>query len=341
MADITVVGAGAVGTATALELHRFGHNVTLIAQEISGQLDMRSGVTTRWAAGIGCIFKPSSEFVATLVLESYEEWMRIARDPNVTYIQETDLIIVTRPNEDVSYAGKVSNFQRLDETTAQYTTYSLNPELMLEARLAELNKKGVTIVRRALTADEIKQLRDGVALDGSQYTVQATGLATRDHRPDLQLYPIAGVLVHFIDPASGELRDSYMDEDKARYVVTRPSPHGREIIVGGTFLEGIGRMSEEEQAARGEAIVAEAKTHFKPLGLDSRRLVLPREVSVGYRPGRVGDPVIEIGDKVAVVTGFGGQGIVTNPAVASLVAGKINDRLPKGGIYVPGNGERD
>ena len=153
--------------------------------------------------------------------------------PDVTYIQETDLTIVTRANEEVSYANKVCDFRRINDTTAQYTTYSLNPERMLEARLAELNKKGVTIVRRALSADEIKQLRDGVSLDGSHYTLQATGLAARDHRPDLQLFPIAGVLVHFIDPDSGELRDSHMDEDKARYVITRPSPHGREIIAGG------------------------------------------------------------------------------------------------------------
>ena len=100
-------------------------------------------------------------------------------------------------------------------------------------------------------------------------------------------------------------------------------------------------MNEEEQAARGEAIVAEAKAHFEPLGLDCRRLVFPRETSVGFRPGRVGDPVIEIGDKVAVVTGFGGQGIVTSPAVAKLVAGKINDRLPKSGVYSPHVGEHD
>jgi len=333
MANVTVVGAGAVGTATALELSKFGHKVSLIAREISGQLDLRSGVTTRWAAGIGCIFKPSSEFVAKLVLDSYEDWMRIARDPNVVFIQETDLKIVTRPNETVSYADKVADFQRIDETTARYTTYSLNPELMLEARLAELNKRGVSIVRRALTCDEIKQLRDGIPLDGSDYTIQATGLAARDYRPDLQLYPIAGVLVHFIDPVSGELRDSYMDEEKARYVITRPSPHGRERVFGGTFLQGIGSMTEEEQSAHAQAIVAEARAHFEPLGLDTSRLTLPREISVGYRPGRDGDPVIEIGDRVAVVTGFGGQGIVTNPAVAKHVSQQIDGRLPKSGLH--------
>lgn len=332
MGNVTVVGAGAVGTAVALEIESFGHNVKVIAREVAGQLDKRSGVTTEWAAGIGCIFKPSSPLVSKLVLDSYEDWMSMARDAKYPYIMETDLKIVTKPNEEVSYANQVSDFHRVDETTAQYTTYSLNPSRMLEARLEELRKKGVVIERRSLTADEITQLKDGVALDGSDYTVEATGLAARDYRPELGLYPIAGVLAHFIDPATGELRDSYMDEDKARYVITRPSPHGREIVVGGTFLEGVGSMSEEEVHHRGQQIVDEAIAHFQKRGLDGTRLVFPRDWSVGFRPGRSGDPVTDVGEKVAVVTGFGGQGIVTNPAVSRLVATLVNDRLPKAGM---------
>jgi glycine/D-amino acid oxidase-like deaminating enzyme len=140
-------------------------------------------------------------------------------------------------------------------------------------------------------------------------------------------------LVHFIDPATRELRDSYMYENKARYVVTRPSPHGREIIVGGTFFEGIGQMLEEDRDRLGSAIVEEAKAEFSDLGLDVSRLRNPREVSVGYRPGRQGEPVIEIGEKVAVVTGFGGQGIVTNPALTKLVAQSVLDMVPRPNLF--------
>ena len=120
-----------------------------------------------------------------------------------------------------------------------------------------------------------------------------------------------------------------MYEGKSRYVVTRPSPHGREIISGGTFFEGIDQMLEEDRGRLGGDILEEAKAEFSALGLDVSRLRKPREVSVGYRPGRQGEPVIDIGQKVAVVTGFGGQGIVTNPALANLIVDKILDIVPR------------
>jgi glycine/D-amino acid oxidase-like deaminating enzyme len=88
-------------------------------------------------------------------------------------------------------------------------------------------------------------------------------------------------------------------------------------------------MGEEERFVVGRSIVEEAQAEFAPLGLNVSRLRNPREVSVGFRPGRRGDPVIEIGEKVAVVTGLGGQGIVTNPALAKHVVGRVLDIVPR------------
>jgi glycine/D-amino acid oxidase-like deaminating enzyme len=324
MANVAVVGAGAVGTAVGLELLKQGHSVTVVTKEVAGGLEDRGGITTHWAAGIGCIFKPSSPFVGKLVLDSYEEWMALARNQGDRHVMTTDLKIVTKPNENISYASQVEGFQRLDETTAQYTTYSLNPKMTLETRIAEMRARGAQFELRAVTPDEVVSLQQGIPLAGSDYTVEAIGLAARDLHPELNLFPIAGVLVHYIDPATQELCDSYMHEEKAIYVVTRPSPHGREIILGGTFLEGIGQMAHEDRLRYAEQIESQIRGEFEDRGFDPARLKNGRrDATVGFRPARVGNPVIEQRGKVSIVTGFGGQGLVTNPAVARMVAEQV------------------
>jgi glycine/D-amino acid oxidase-like deaminating enzyme len=324
MARVSVVGAGGVGTAVALELLKQGHDVTMVSREFAGGLNERCGITTYWAAGIGCIFKPSSPYVGQLVLESYEQWMSLARNQSNRFVMETELKIVTKPNEHISYESQVEGFTRLDETTAKYNTYSFNPKMLLEARIAEMRKLGASFEIRNISADEVKQLREGIPLQGSDYTVEAIGLGARDIHPELDLYPVAGVLVHYIDRATGELRDSYMHEDKALYVVTRPSPQGREIVLGGTFLEHIGDVSPEERNRLAHGIIQNVPGEFGPRGFDISRLsATPREITVGFRPAIKGDPAIQKRGKVSVVTGFSGQGLVTNPAVARLVAEQV------------------
>ena len=320
MAHVTVVGAGGVGTAIGVKLQEQGHKVTMVSREFAGELGT-PGITTYWAAGIGCIFKPSSPYVGKLVLDSYEEWMSLARNRDNKFVMETDLKIVTKPNERISYESQVDEFHRLDETTAVYKTYSFNPRMLLESRVARLQKGGAKFEIRPLDVSEVKQLQEGVPLQGSDYTVEAIGLAARDLHPGLGLYPVAGVLVHYIDRGTGELRDSYMYEDEAMYVVTRPSHQGREIILGGTFLEYIGDMSPKEKSRRAAEILRGVRKHFSERGFDSARLGdEPKEVTIGYRPAKKGDPAIMKRGRVSVVTGFSGQGLVTNPAVARYVA---------------------
>jgi len=329
MAKVTVIGAGGGGTAIANQLSLEGHQVTLVSREVAGSLESRGGITTYNAAGIGCIFKPSSPFVGKLVLDSYEQWMALARDQNCRSVMETDLRIVTQPNEEIAYASQVEAFERIDANTAQYRTYSFNPTMLLQERLAEMRARGVEFETRSITPEEVQALRQGVPLQRSDYTVEAIGLAARDIHPELNLFPIAGVLVHFIDPATGRLRDSYMHEEKALYVVTRPSPQGREIILGGTFLEHIGDMSNEDRIRFAETIIKDAKEEFCYRGFDPERLKHGRrDITVGYRPAKIGDPVIEQRGKVSIVTGFGGQGLVTNFAVAQIVSEQIGAVLP-------------
>ncbi|MFN5063772.1 MAG: NAD(P)/FAD-dependent oxidoreductase [Pseudomonadota bacterium] len=338
MARITVIGAGGVGTAIADRLSLDGHEITLVSREFAGSLESAGGITTYKAAGIGCIFKPSSPFVGKLVLDSYEEWMALARDQKNRAVMETDLRIVTQPNEEIKYASQVEEFRRIDENTAQYKTYSFNPTILLQDRLTQMRIRGVVFEKRNITTEEVKSLKEGMPLEGSDYTVEAIGLAARDIHPNIGLYPIAGVLVHYIDRDTGDLRDSYMCEDKALYVVTRPSLQGKEIILGGTFLEHIGDMSDVERQKHTDTIIDNAKQEFCSRGFDLNRLANgPRCTTVGYRPGMSGDPVIQQNGKVMVVTGFGGQGLVTNFAVAKIVSDQIGavppDHFP--GIQLP------
>lgn len=338
MANITVVGAGAVGTAISEKLQEQGHAVSLIAENFPGHAGIESTesgrITSDLAAGIGCIFKPSSEFVGELVLDSYDEWMRLAVDESFQPVMETQLKVVSSSEGRPAWADRVSDYQVIDETLSTYRTYSFNPSALGGLRIRQIaenmSEAGGHFERRALTPYEVQQLREGEPFSDADFTVVATGLEMRNIKPELNLYPIRGMLIHFPAPeASNDL--SLMEEDEANYAITRPGSDGREVVFGGSFEEGVFGCSVEEREQLARTVYHDTMESLKKYGADEPFKSLAfsdiRAVTAGYRPARAGDPVMDVQSRIAIVTGFGGQGWVIGPAMSKKVVADITKRL--------------
>jgi glycine/D-amino acid oxidase-like deaminating enzyme len=194
---------------------------------------------------------------------------------------------------------------------ASYLTYAFDPVAFGQHRLRTAWDMGATIQRRPLTRDEVPCLLNGASLAGADYTVVTMGLNTRALRPDFLLYGVRGVLVHF-HPTTG---NSFMDEDACSYIVSRPGG----LVVGGTFDKHIETCSPNEQVEIGQEVVRAANHRFG-LRLDISDRT---RITVGYRPAVDGDPVLELGYQVGYVTGLGGQGWVTGPALSRLVVDRV------------------
>jgi glycine/D-amino acid oxidase-like deaminating enzyme len=300
---VCVIGAGPVGTSSALALQQERSTVTILADRLPGE-----GLTGDLAAGIGCIFKPSSRRVAGFVLDSYQSWMQLASDPSCPAVWETRLQTVTSES-DPSWASAVRDFDRVDERHAAYLTYAFDPRQLGTWRLEKFKQHGGQVVHRPLTAEEVSSLRNGASLPGFDYTVVTMGLRLRALRPEFGLYPIRGVLVHLPETQD---RQSFMDEDACNYVISRPNG----LVVGGTFDAHVETCSADEKLVIGGRILADANARFG-LGLDFGART---RITVGYRPAVSGDLVLEFGKRTAFINGLGGQGWVTGPALSAFVA---------------------
>jgi glycine/D-amino acid oxidase-like deaminating enzyme len=325
MANISIVGTGAVGTAIALELQAQGHRISLIAETLPGNKQ----ITSDLAAGIGCIFKPSSPLVAELVLDSYEDYMSLAHSESCAPVQNTKLNIVTHNDKMPAWASRVKDYTVISETRATYDTYSFHPGQLGNWRVRTLEENGATIKNRTLSDMEIEALRDGNQLKGDDYTILTMGLSTRDILPELHLYPVRGVLVHF---GAGSFNytasKSYMNEDSASYIIDRPGGP----IIGGTFDRFVGSCTEDQKLEIGARIVDNAVREFceDELARERFNFQLREDITAGYRPAVSGDPILDYGDKnrrVAVITGFSGQGWVTGFELARRVREHVESNM--------------
>ncbi|MCB0345473.1 MAG: FAD-binding oxidoreductase [Bdellovibrionales bacterium] len=304
--NIVVVGAGPVGLASALHLQSLGYQVHVIAQSLPGE-----GITGDLAAGIGCIFKPSSELIRRFVIESYPHSMRLAADSHFSAVAETQLLVVKTGTES-DYSSVVYDYEEVSETHARYRTFAFDPAAWGAQRLDQLIRGGCRVEKRPISAAEVDAVLSGVGIAGYDYTIVAAGLAARDLRPDFGLYPVRGVLVHF--PESSDKR-SYMDEGSARYVISRPNG----VVAGGTFDEHVGTCSESEELQLGAEIVSACNSAFgTSLRFDERV-----RVTAGFRPAVTKDAIMEFGARVAWLDGFGGQGWVPWAAVTRQVGEQV------------------
>lgn len=311
MSSLLVAGAGPVALPTAIELLKRGHSVTLVADKTAGE-----GITGDFAAGIGCIFKPSCKLISDFVIASYEANMKLARDKACPSVRLTRLRVETRGQEQ-SYASLVEDFFVDSPTHASYTTFAFDPVGWGKQRLEEFIALGGKLEHRALSAKEIAGIRSGEGVSGFDYVHDATGLNARNWRPSAGLYPIRGVLVHF--PATDDIH-SFMDEEDAIYVIRRPNGD----VVGGTFNEGVHTCSPDEELRIAARIVSESNKRWD-LGLDLNERT---RITVGFRPGiQSGEPLLEFGDKVSAENGFGGQGWITWYARVNHVVPQIEAKL--------------
>ena len=309
-----MIGAGPVGSAIALELVGRGFEVHQISAQWPGE-----GITGDYAAGIGCVFKPSSAAVGAWVLDSYARWMAQARDMNCPAVQLTRVsAVVPSGSIDPVWKDRVEDFRRDSDTRLSYLTYSFDPVQLGQWRTASFVAGGGVTVRRPLTPTEVSHLRQRRTIEGFSHTVVTMGLNLRAVFPELMLYPIRGVLVHFRDGLDGD--NSFIDENAVSYAVTRPNG----CVIGGTFDEYVETCSVDEQQSLGEQLVIDANRRFG-LTLDFTQRT---RITVGYRPGCAVAPGMDVGDEVSIVNGLGGQGWVTGHALATDIADRIQKRLP-------------
>ena len=313
MPRILVLGAGHIGLSNALHLHQLDYQVELMAPLFPGD-----GITSDWAAGIFCRFRPSAASVEQFVDRSYDPMMEMSVDHLIPAVTPTTLVVEMNGRED-SYKDKVRGFKLLGNNRAQYDTCAIDPVGLGKWRLEQFTKAGGKVLPRALNPSEVECLRDGRGLPDYDYTLSCLGLNFRDvslkkkvlgHVPK-PMRPARGLLVHFA-PEGGL---SFMDESAPSYVVRRNDAD----VVGGTYELGVGTYSERELVEIGARIVNDANARFDTRFDFSKR----KKITAGFRPVVNGDPIMIFLPTLGVVTGFGGQGLITNPAVVASVAEQV------------------
>lgn len=285
-----------------------------------------------FAAGIGCIFRPSSKFVGSLVKLSYKYFMKLARDDSQKHIRLTRITLPCkqRPN----YAGWVEDFKILPNGMASYLSYSFSPKGWLVHRTNELREIGVEIKHQKLSPAQILRLKNDQGLEGADMTVSALGLAHRVIKPET--VGIAGVLVRLPktaitypewDKSEEGIGRSYMQEEDengfSNYLVEQPFNEDEiKIVIGGTFYVGYEDMDEDFVRSEAAAMITRTEATFG-LKIDCEQI---EGITAGLRPGATassGEPTIDVFEKQANVAAFGGQGWVTGFALVRYVLKKI------------------
>jgi D-amino-acid oxidase len=227
MARITVVGAGVVGLSCAVRLLADGHRVDVLARELPLE------TTSATAAAIWYPYR-------ALPPERVDEWARVAYRDFRTLAEEHPESGVRMRNGTQVVVGAPGAPDWADvvpdlvvthsvpagfETGWTFTTPVAEMPVYLRWLAAQVLQAGGSITRLNLHG---LPRRDG---GGPDWVVNCSGMGARFLAGDASVHPVQGQVV-LVEQVG--LERWWLDESGPTYVV----PRGRDIVVGGTDVEG-------------------------------------------------------------------------------------------------------
>ncbi|MGC4900347.1 FAD-dependent oxidoreductase [Micromonospora echinospora] len=305
-ADVVVVGAGVVGMTTALTLQRRGARVTVLTAH-----DPADTVSTVAAA----VWYPSHTEEDPRVLrwarDTHAELRRQASDGVPGVVDRPTRMWLRRPFAGPPWWADACGDLVVEPAAPPYTALLrfTAPSAEMTTYLAWLRERletgGGRVVRRTLGA-----LAE--AYDVAPVVVNATGLAAGRLAEDPAVYPARG---HVVLVANTGLTVSVRDEDHPAGV-TYVHPRRHDVVLGGTYEEGVWQTSpdpEEAAAIRRRCVALVPQLADAPV-LGER---------IGLRPARHGGPRVEIDPadgRLVHAYGHGGAGVTLSWGCAAETA---------------------
>ena len=241
--ETLILGAGAVGLATAITLQRAGIATRVVAR------DLPPRTTSDVAAAFWQPYKADPrELIRDFGQTAFREFARLAKDDPGSGVTPRDCTVVFPEHaEEAWYHDLVLDYRTLapEQLPAGFSagyafrTFVIETPRYMPWLLNTYQALGGRIERRELAS--IDQ-----ALADHDLVVNCTGLGARALLPDPALYPARGQLVRV--PQFGLDRIWIGDDSPERlaYLV----PRATDVICGGTFEEGEEDLTPNEETAR-------------------------------------------------------------------------------------------
>jgi D-amino-acid oxidase len=307
MGRVTVVGAGVLGLSCALRLLEAGHRVDVLARELPRE-------TT--SAVAAAIWYPYRAFPPERVLAwsraTHDELARIAVEhPDSGVVLREGTEVVASRDERPWWSDAVPDLQETLDVPAGYdggwafTAPLVEMPVYLDWLAGRVLAAGGSITR--LNLHGIPGTGDG----GPDAVVDCSGIGAKFLASDPSLYPVQGqvVLVEQVGLERWWLDDT--NADAPTYVV----PRSRDIVVGGTDLEGEWSRTPSPEVA---AAILRRALRLVP-ELAGAEVVGHK---VGLRPARPTVRLERVGDVVHCY-GHGGAGVTLSWGCADEVAGLL------------------
>ncbi len=330
---VAILGTGSIGKGIGVELKERGHNVDLIGNDMYG--------VSLNAAFIGCYYKPSSQVVADLVMQSHKDWMKQARDPDFRSVAVSKMDVVLENATLPDWNDFVDEFEMLNdcpEPRARYEAYTGSPKLYADHQLMILEKD---LQNKNFTKYQRETIGAKGELKGYDRLVVAAGGGYSDLVSNFKGKKNRGRLIHKTVPKSqNEELHSRMDEFETVYVVERPTrwksliETHKDVVLAGEYEEYTPTHATMEENLDFANKVIENNT--KKWGINYREIFGevqkfgdgPDDILLteDFRPGGEQlDPVIDYhcDDRVVHLANFDGQGILAVPELARQVADRL------------------
>jgi D-amino-acid oxidase len=248
--DVTVLGAGIVGLASALRLAEAGHRVRVVAAATG------DGTTSTVAAAVWYPYQAApQDKVTRWSAQTFRELSSLAADPTAGVRMRWGRELFRTPTGDPWWGSAVPAWAWLDSVPDGYAAglRLAVPVVDMPHHLAWLTAKlaahGAAVERRFLTAIP----------DGGDVVVNCTGLGARTLVPDTSVRPLRGQVV--VVEQFG-LTEWLIDENDA-VNLTYLVPREQTVVLGGTAQEGSEDLTPDPATAsaivrRCAALVPEA-----------------------------------------------------------------------------------
>ncbi|WP_229400153.1 FAD-dependent oxidoreductase [Micromonospora okii] len=306
--DVVVVGGGVVGLTAAVRLQERGARVTVWAAD-----EPADTVSTLAAA----VWYPTRTDADPRVLrwagETYAELGRQAERGVPGAVRRPTRMLLRRPVDGPPWWAGATGDLVVEPAEAPYTallrftapTVEMTP--YLEWLRERVGAGGGRVLRRRV--DRLDE-----AFEAAPVVVNATGLAAGRLADDPAVHPARGRVVLVANPG---LTTSYRDEENPEGM-TYVHPRRRDVVLGGTYEEGLWSTAPDPEAAA--AILRRCVALVPEL---AGAPVLGERV--GLRPARRGGPRVEAGPgpgggRLVHAYGHGGAGVTLSWGCADEVA---------------------
>ncbi|GME76551.1 unnamed protein product [Ambrosiozyma monospora] len=355
MPNVVVIGAGVVGLTSAYELLQAGHEVTVLAKQIPTDFQFATNYTSPFAGAQWASFAQAGDYDAQqLDMIGFYKFMQLAKTPETgVWNQEYVYYVTERQYKHVG--SKVEwpwflnmpglNYKKFDKSqvpqglgleygfscdgvvisTTLYMVWLLNENL--KTGRFKIQRKSITDLREAINLHH-----NGKA----DIIINATGLLARDlvtPEEAAKIHSVRGTTL-LVESNAGKqytVKD-HIPEFPGEYLYAMSRQEGGTVI-GGCFEYDAEDKTTIDPAQK-QRYLERVKKYVPHLLNFKGELDIVRE-QVGFRPGRVGGPRIELDQKwthdngVALIHNYGheGSGFLASWGSSARVLNATNDFL--------------